>query len=224
MKSRVLCGLFVLGGLVGSLHAQVPPPPPEAGYYQGPVSDPRARFYDPSSQQDSSRDDEFVKESLSILNETRSSDAFIVTILALHRAGVDGKLLVPAIIRNAERLKLFGDAASDQGTDQKEMITREIMLMLKKPTKKARSTPRPPAIPFTPTAGAAAGALLGAGCGSVASQAEKVDPLVQTNQGDSNPNARMQKLLFESEDLRQIAEEWRRWWMGAQPSPVSPAP
>ena len=38
------------------------------------------------------------------------------------------------------------------------------------------------------------------------------------NQYSSNPNVRMEELLFQSEDLRQMQDEWRRWWMNDQPS------
>ena len=38
------------------------------------------------------------------------------------------------------------------------------------------------------------------------------------NMYSSNPNTRMQEMLFQSEDLRQIAGEWERWWMIDQPS------
>jgi hypothetical protein len=38
------------------------------------------------------------------------------------------------------------------------------------------------------------------------------------NQYSSDPNVRMEELLFQSEDLRQIQNEWRRWWMNDQPS------
>ena len=38
------------------------------------------------------------------------------------------------------------------------------------------------------------------------------------NQYPSDPNQRMEVLLFQSEDLRQIQAEWRRWWLNDQPS------
>ncbi|MCC6417323.1 MAG: hypothetical protein IT429_03650 [Gemmataceae bacterium] len=38
------------------------------------------------------------------------------------------------------------------------------------------------------------------------------------NQYSSNPNVRMEQLLFQSEDLRQMHDEWRRFWMNDQPS------
>jgi hypothetical protein len=38
------------------------------------------------------------------------------------------------------------------------------------------------------------------------------------NQYSPEPNVRMEQLLFQSEDLRQIHDEMRRWWMNNQPS------
>jgi hypothetical protein len=38
------------------------------------------------------------------------------------------------------------------------------------------------------------------------------------NQYASDPNVRMEQLLFQSEDLRQIGNEWRRFWFNDQPS------
>ena len=38
------------------------------------------------------------------------------------------------------------------------------------------------------------------------------------NRYDSDPNERMRQLLNESEDLRQVREEKRRFWMNNQPS------
>ena len=38
----------------------------------------------------------------------------------------------------------------------------------------------------------------------------------------SDPNVRMQQLLYQSEDLRQIGQEWRRFWFNDQPSHLTP--
>lgn len=38
---------------------------------------------------------------------------------------------------------------------------------------------------------------------------------------DSDPNTRMEQLLFQSEDLRQIRGEWRRFWFTNQPSTMT---
>jgi Mg-chelatase subunit ChlI len=42
------------------------------------------------------------------------------------------------------------------------------------------------------------------------------------NQYPSDPNQRMDVLLNQSEDLRQIGNEWRRFWMNDQPSHLTP--
>ncbi len=42
------------------------------------------------------------------------------------------------------------------------------------------------------------------------------------NQYDSNPDIRMQQLLYQSEDLRQIKNDWRRFWFNDQPSHLTP--
>ncbi len=42
------------------------------------------------------------------------------------------------------------------------------------------------------------------------------------NQYSSNPNRRMDELLNNSEDLRQIENEWRRIWFNDQPSHLTP--
>jgi hypothetical protein len=42
------------------------------------------------------------------------------------------------------------------------------------------------------------------------------------NQYSSDPNVRMQQLLYQSEDLRQMHGEWRRFWFNDQPSHLSP--
>jgi hypothetical protein len=38
------------------------------------------------------------------------------------------------------------------------------------------------------------------------------------NQYSSDKNVRMEQLLYQSEDLRQMHDEWRRFWMNDQPS------
>ena len=39
------------------------------------------------------------------------------------------------------------------------------------------------------------------------------------NQYSSEPTVRMQQLLYQSEDLRQIGQEWRRFWFNDPPAP-----
>jgi hypothetical protein len=42
------------------------------------------------------------------------------------------------------------------------------------------------------------------------------------NAYSSDPNKRMIQLLNQSEDLRQIEDEWARFWMNDQPSHLTP--
>lgn len=43
------------------------------------------------------------------------------------------------------------------------------------------------------------------------------------NQYGSDPNVRMEQLVNQSEDTRQISEFWRRFWFNDQPSHLTPA-
>jgi hypothetical protein len=42
------------------------------------------------------------------------------------------------------------------------------------------------------------------------------------NQYSSDPLVRMEQLLIDSENLRQMHDEWRRFWMNDQPSHLTP--
>lgn len=43
------------------------------------------------------------------------------------------------------------------------------------------------------------------------------------NQYAADPNVRMEQLINQSEDQRQIGEFWRRFWHNDQPSHLTPA-
>ena len=42
------------------------------------------------------------------------------------------------------------------------------------------------------------------------------------NQYSSDPLIRMEQLLIDSENLRQMHDQWRRFWMNDQPSHMTP--
>ena len=58
--------------------------------------------------------------------------------------------------------------------------------------------------------------------GKKAATPERIHGGILLNQYSSDPNVLMQQLLYQSEDLRQIQNEWRRFWFNDQPSPVKP--
>ncbi|MCI0456229.1 MAG: hypothetical protein L0Z62_04515 [Gemmataceae bacterium] len=149
--SGMLCGLLILGGLLGGVR------PVRAD--EGSIRPP-AVGHDP-----------FLSELLAILNETRSPDAFLVTISILQEMKPEARLVVPAIIRNAERLKLFAHTKPEEATEEQRTIADCIAALMKK---------EPAAIDQDGGAltggaiGAATGALSGAG---VATPTD--DPLFQ---------------------------------------------
>src|SRR5262249_12661779 len=85
----------------------------------------------PDTKQESRRDAKFTDELLSILNETKSPDAFLVTLSILQEVKPDAQEVVPAIIRNAERLRLFKRTDPDQPTEQQKMIVECIAALMK---------------------------------------------------------------------------------------------
>jgi hypothetical protein len=54
--------------------------------------------------------DPYVADLLGILQETKSTEAFLTTLDALVEAKPDHRQVVPAIIRNAERIGIYGGA------------------------------------------------------------------------------------------------------------------
>jgi len=62
----------------------------------------RAHGFDPAEL-----DREIVKELIEMLGSTESQTTFAVTAMALGHLGEKAKTAVPAVIRNAERLKIF---------------------------------------------------------------------------------------------------------------------
>ena len=42
------------------------------------------------------------------------------------------------------------------------------------------------------------------------------------NQYSSDPMIRMEQMMIDSENLRQVQDEWRRFWMNDQPSHLTP--
>jgi hypothetical protein len=122
--------------------------------------DPRAHFaLGTSSDQARDVEEGFIRELLSILNETRSPDAFLVTLSILQELKPDARAVVPEIIRNAERLRLFKRTDPDHPTEAQKMIVDCIGELLKKDRGPAAEIIPPP---FGPNLfGAAAGALIG---------------------------------------------------------------
>ncbi len=104
------------------------------------------------------KDAQYVEELVTILEETRSVDAFIVAVHLLQDLPVERHVIVPRIIRHAERL---GILSNHSGSDQKELAEEIVSslekLSAKKPARKRKATSRnsaarqePKAVPVPP--------------------------------------------------------------------------
>ena len=83
------------------------------------------------------QDDRLATELLAILEKTKSSDAFLVTLAQLKECGTDAKRVIPVAIRNAERLGIFDDHLF-RPDDTKGEIAKEVAEMLGEMRKPAR--------------------------------------------------------------------------------------
>jgi hypothetical protein len=167
-----------------------PPPPPvysEANepYLCGQVKN---GFFCPQAQV---AGEDFIGELVSILNETRSPDAFLVTLSILQEIKPEARTVVPVIIRNAERLRLFKRTNPDQPTEQQKMIVECIAALLNKLADSEAGGLGRGAL----DAGALIGAAIGAGPGALAGAAVSTPvarPLqqVETSPGTAPEEAR----------------------------------
>jgi hypothetical protein len=131
-------------------------------------------------------DPELARELLAILNETRSPDTFLVTLSMLQVVKVEARLAVPAIIRNAERLRIFKRTNPDQPTEQQKMIVECIAELLKKDREPASN---PSArLPEAGSLRAAVGGSLGSATGQPA-EPPATTPVPEQPAADPLPEA-----------------------------------
>jgi hypothetical protein len=65
----------------------------------------------------------YLEDLLSILDETKSPDAFMLTLRCLDDDKADPRVLIPAAIRNAERLGILRDHGGKEGRKQERAET-----------------------------------------------------------------------------------------------------
>jgi hypothetical protein len=131
--------LFLLAGMLTTVPAVVA----QQGNYSTP-SPPSSRggtlshfVPPPVVLREVGPNDDLLRELLAILNETRSPDAFLVTLSILQELKPEPREAVPVIIRNAERLRLFKRTDPDKGTEQQRMILECIGDLLRKESEPA---------------------------------------------------------------------------------------
>jgi hypothetical protein len=69
-----------------------------------------------------SKDAALARELLDILEHTQSPDTFVVTVKVLSRLDVDRRLMVPAVIRCAERIGLLSDRITGEDSEVPELV------------------------------------------------------------------------------------------------------
>ena len=106
-----------LGGTRHTLDAQTPQPPQSA---------PKSKSSQACSSEPSGPNGALVKELVKILDETQSPDTLLVTVGLLAEMKADAKLAVPAAIRAAERLQVFGTSLVSAKNNQEDNVANEL--------------------------------------------------------------------------------------------------
>ena len=118
----LIVAALVAAGLVGTrrtLDAQTSQPP------QSAPKSPPAQACEPSGPNGA-----LVKELVKILDETQSPDTLLVTVGLLAEMKADAKLAVPAAIRAAERLQVFGTSLVSSKNNQEDSTANELAELL----------------------------------------------------------------------------------------------
>jgi hypothetical protein len=86
----------------------------------------------PAAPAASHADEALVNELVAILNETASRDTFCMTVQILGALKADPRLVAPAIIRNAERLKISKGILKpeSQWTPEQEIVARGLQFFI----------------------------------------------------------------------------------------------
>lgn len=93
-----------------------PPPGPAAPAAKTPA--PTAKPVEP-----------FIQDMLTILEETQSSDTFLITLELLAKESSGASTAIPKVLKNAERLGLLKDAIVQQRDDKPEVAEHILKLV-----------------------------------------------------------------------------------------------
>jgi len=110
-----------LGGARLTLDAQTPQPSQSA---------PKSQSAKACTSEPSGPNGALVKELVKILDETQSPDTLLVTVGLLAEMKADAKLAVPAAIRAAERLQVFGSSLVSSKDNQEDSAANELAELL----------------------------------------------------------------------------------------------
>jgi hypothetical protein len=97
--------------------------------------------------------DPYVADLLDLIAQTKSVDAFLVTVSLLAESKADAKQVVPAVIRNAERLGIYGRYAFDEearGAEVAKQLTELLGVMSKSKSGSERKKDVTPQSSYSP--------------------------------------------------------------------------
>ncbi len=69
------------------------------------------------------------EELVAVLDKTQSSDVFLATVRVLEKVKCDPKVVIPAVLRNAERLRIY-ESGADSVTGQGSIILKAVEALL----------------------------------------------------------------------------------------------
>jgi hypothetical protein len=109
-----------------------------------PPRDPRQEVKDP-----------YVADLLDVISQTKSVDAFLVTVSLLADARAEPRQVLPTVIRNAERLGIYGRYAFDdeaRGAEVAKQLTELLGHMARGKAGSDRKKDVPPTVSYSPAA------------------------------------------------------------------------
>ena len=146
----------------------------------------------------------YVGELVAVLNETKSVDAFLITVELLQKMGADARPAVPAVIRNAERLGILRKAKLYSGKGNRGAIASRLLANLDRMAGTSDNTAAkaPP--------GGGLGATLKNGASGVGGK------------GITGREAEEKHKDTKEASSKDVEYEWERIWFADHPSHLTP--
>src|SRR5262249_27186361 len=91
--------------------------------------------------------DSYLTELLTILGKTTSFDAFLVTVSVLAETQSDARQVIPTVIRNAERLGIYGQHSLTAETPE-GAVAREVTELITRMSKRQPGSDRKQAVGY----------------------------------------------------------------------------
>ncbi len=172
-----------------------PPPPPFSGPNVTTQPAPAFTVVATKSARPNVKDP-YVAELVDLMIETKSVDTFLVTLNLIAESKTEARQVIPTIIRNAERLGIYGKNLSDEDSKMGELANDVSDIIFE--MSKAKTT-------------------------TEVKKEVKASPKKLQTSLRSNLRETENQLLNDSEELRRIEVEWEKIWFTDHPAPTKDA-